>query len=188
MMNNNPFKLSVLLPLTIMLWVTGCTTVGQVPLADGRSHNTQAVSETGTSVTDADESYSSIQTHTHFSKSTGVQTGRYSAIAAIPTESQRQLLQVMISVTIPDEITTIGETIHYLLRRSGYQLTNPKHQQLELTQLLTNRLPDVQRQLGPMTLEDALTILTTPAFILIEDPVHRLISYQLADHYLGGNR
>ena len=104
---------------------------------------------------------------------------------ALTTPSQRQLLQVMITVTIPDEITTIGETIQYLLRRSGYQLTGSTYQQPELIQLLTNRLPDVHRQLGPMTLEDALTILTTPAFILTEDPVHRLISYQLDGRYLG---
>ena len=148
----------------------------------------QAVSKTGKPDTDEGESYSSTQTHSHSSKSTGVQTGRYSAIAALPTPSQRQLLQVMITVTIPDEITTIGQTIQYLLRRSGYQLTGPKYQQTELTQLFTNRLPDVHRQLGPMTLEDALTILTTPAFILIEDPVHRLISYQLDGRYLGDNQ
>ena len=91
----------------------------------------------------------------------------------------------MITVTIPDEIETIGQTIRYLLRRSGYQLINPQQQQPELAQLFSKRLPDVHRHLGPMTLENALTILTTPAFTLIEDPVHRLISYQLDDLFLG---
>ena len=165
--------------------MTGCTTTGQTHQADDSTHNTQAVSETGTTATDAGEIYSSTEMDALFSKSMGVQTGRYSVIASTPTHSQRQLLQVMITVTIPDDIETIGQTIRYLLRRSGYQLINHQQQQPELAQLFSKRLPDVHRHLGPMTLENALTILTTPAFTLIEDPIHRLISYQLDDLFLG---
>ena len=185
MMNNNPINPITLLSLIIMLWVTGCTTTGQTHQADDSTHNTQAVSDTGMTDADAGEIYSYTEPDARFSKPKDVQTGRYSAIAATPTHSQRQLLQVMITVTIPDDIETIGQTIRYLLRRSGYQLISPQQQQPELAQLFSKRLPDVHRHLGPMTLENALTILTTPAFTLIEDPVHRLISYQLDDRFLG---
>ena len=48
-----------------------------------------------------------------------VQTGRYSAIKTGPTLEQSSLLDVMITVTIPNSIQTIGETVTYLLKRSG---------------------------------------------------------------------
>ncbi len=113
-----------------------------------------------------------------------VQTGRYSSVIAEPTKQQRQLLQVVISVKIPDRIETIRETIHYLLKRSGYQLREPMADQPELVELLSKKLPDVHRNIGPMTLEDALSILTTPSFVLKEDTVHRLIGYQLDARYV----
>jgi len=120
-----------------------------------------------------------------FSYTTDIQTGRYSTVRAKPTQSQRQLLQVMISVTIPDEITTIGQTIHYLLKRSGYQWIQSQTDQPELTAFFYKRLPEVHRHMGPMTLENALSILTAPAFTLSVDPVQRVIRYDLDSRYAG---
>lgn len=121
----------------------------------------------------------------YYSTTSGVQTGRYSSIKSQLTQAQRELLQVMITVSIPDEITSIGETIAYLLKRSGYQLMQPEAKQIELTKFFLKRLPDVHRHIGPMTLEDALIILTSPAFKLNNDPVRRLISYELDKQYVG---
>ncbi|MCK4842399.1 MAG: hypothetical protein KAT04_11065, partial [Methylococcales bacterium] len=89
----------------------------------------------------------------------------------------------IISIAVPEYIRTVRETIRYVLKRSGYQLSEPKQYQNELVELFAKQLPEVHRYIGPMTLEDALTILTTPEFFLVEDPVHRLISYQLDDNY-----
>ena len=125
------------------------------------------------------------QEYPYYSTPSDIQTGRYSSIKSQPTQSQRELLQVMITVSIPDEITSIGETIAYLLKRSGYQLMQPEAKQIELTSFFLKRLPDVHRHIGPMTLEDALTILTSPAFKLNSDPVRRLISYELDKRYAG---
>lgn len=119
------------------------------------------------------------------SYTTDIQTGRYSTVQAKPIQPQRQLLQVMISVSIPDDITTIGQTINYVLKRSGYQLVQPKADQPELTAFFYKGLPEVHRHMGPMTLEDALSILVAPAFTLHEDPVQRLISYDLDSRYAG---
>ena len=116
---------------------------------------------------------------------TGIQSGRYSTVQAKPTQAQRQLLQVMISVTVPDDITTIGQTIHYLLKRSGYQWVQPQTDQPELTAFFRKRLPEVHRHMGPMTLEDALNMLAAPAFSLHEDPVQRVIRYDLDRRYAG---
>jgi type IV pili sensor histidine kinase/response regulator len=39
-------------------------------------------------------------------------------------------------------------------------------------------LPDAHRSLGPMPLQTALETLTGPAFRLVEDPVHRLLTFE----------
>ena len=39
-------------------------------------------------------------------------------------------------------------------------------------------LPEVHRQLGPMSLQQALETLAGPAFQLVEDPVHRLVAFE----------
>jgi len=116
---------------------------------------------------------------------TDIQTGRYSTVQAKPTQAQRQLLQVMISVTLPDEITTIAQTIHYLLKRSGYPWVQPQVDPLDLTAFFNKRLPEVHGHMGPMTLVDALSMLAAPAFTLHKDPVQRVIRYDLDSRYAG---
>ena len=166
----------------MMLGITGCTTTkGKNTKFSTHdiSVNTDLSSFKETAV-ESVKKESQLLSHT-----TDIQTGRYSTVQAKPTQPQRQLLQVMISVTIPYEITTIGQTIYYLLKRSGYQLVQPQADQPELTAFFYKRLPEVHRHLGPMTLEDALTILAAPAFTLHEDPVQRIISYDLDSRYAG---
>ena len=174
-----PFKSNfILLSLISILGIVGCTSTGQsvdsvVDQATQQEADIQAV------VTKQEQYY--------YSTPSDIQTGRYSSIKSKPTQSQRELLQVMITVSIPVEIINIGEAIAYLLKRSGYQLVQPQAKQIELTKFFLKRLPDVHRHIGPMTLEDALTILTAPAFKLKQDLVRRLISYEL-DHLYAEER
>jgi len=171
-----------LLLFLVMLGITGCTTItGKISKI--ATHDIPVNSELPSIKETAVEPVKKepqLLSHT-----TDIQTSRYSTIQAKPTQPQRQLLQVMISVTIPDDITTIDQTIHYLLKRSGYQLVQPQVDQPELTAFFYKRLPEVHRRMGPMTLEDALTILTAPAFTLHEDPIQRLISCDLDIRYAG---
>jgi len=171
---NSNFTLLFLISILGML---GCSSTGQ-SLENVVDLATEQEAEIPVAVTIKQEQL-------HYSTPSDIQTGRYSSIKSQPTQSQRELLQVMITVSIPDEITNIGETIAYLLKRSGYQLMQPEAKQIELTSFFLKRLPDVHRHIGPMTLEDALTILTSPAFKLNIDPVRRLISYELDKRYAG---
>ena len=107
-----------------------------------------------------------------------IQTGRYSAVLAKPTWPQRHILDITINVTIPEDRHTIGQSIRYLLRRSGYRLSDSL--QTDSRQLLDKPLPAVHRRLGPMTLKDALSVLMAPAFVLVDDPVQRVIRYEKA--------
>ncbi len=112
-----------------------------------------------------------------------VQTSRYTVIKAVPTPAQRNLLEVMITVTIPPDIKSIDATIRYLLMRSGYRMQLVPIQGQKVIQILSKTLPEIHRKIGPMRLIDALTMLTTPAFELITDPVKREIRYQLKNNY-----
>jgi type IV pili sensor histidine kinase/response regulator len=44
--------------------------------------------------------------------------------------------------------------------------------------LLGFPLPEAHRSLGPMSLQHALETLAGPAFRLVEDPLHRLVSFE----------
>lgn len=173
-MKNKQNKFIILFPIVGVLWIAGCATKGHTPPdATKNSQNSQSLESQKPTVLSTKVKSKAIQ----------VQTGRYSAIVAEPTTPQHQLLQVIISIAVPEFIRTVRETIRYALKRSGYQLSEPKPYQKALVELFAKKLPEVHRHIGPMTLEDALTMLTTPAFVLVEDPVHRLISYQLDENY-----
>mgnify|MGYP001815154482 CR=1 FL=1 len=107
-----------------------------------------------------------------------LQVGRYSLITAAPTEAQAELLAATLTVRIPERIQTVGEAVPYLLQRSGYRLATTESIGPDTDALFALPLPAVHRNLGPMTLRDALEILAGPAFHLVQDPVHRLITFE----------
>ncbi len=107
-----------------------------------------------------------------------VQVGRYSQYSATPTAAQTDLLATAITVQFPERIQTVGEAIPYLLQRSGYRLATAKSIGPDTAVLFALPLPAVHRSLGPMTLKDTLETLAGQAFHLVQDPVHRLISFE----------
>lgn len=106
------------------------------------------------------------------------QVGRYSVIAAVPTEAQADLLATTLTIRFPERIQTLGEAVRYLLQRSGYRLAKIESIGPDTVTLFTLPLPAVHRRLGPMTLRDALKTLAGPAFNLVQDPVHRLVTFE----------
>ena len=107
-----------------------------------------------------------------------LQVGRYSLMTATPTQAQAELLAATITVRFPERIQTVGEAVPYLLQRSGYRLATTESIGADTAALFALPLPAVHRNLGPMTVRDALAILAGPAFHLVQDPVHRLITFE----------
>lgn len=107
-----------------------------------------------------------------------IQVGRYSLFAATPTEPQAELLATTMTVRFPERIQTVGEAVPYLLQRSGYRLAIAEFIGPDTAVLFALPLPAVHRSLGPMMLKDALETLAGPAFHLVQDPVHRLITFE----------
>jgi conjugative transfer region protein (TIGR03748 family) len=107
-----------------------------------------------------------------------VQVGRYASLIAAPTEAQSNLLSKMVKVQFPSRVKTVGAAIQHLLRGSGYRLAGVSAADPARFDLLNFPLPTAHRSLGPMTIQDALETLGGPAFRLVEDPLHRLVSFE----------
>ena len=107
-----------------------------------------------------------------------IQVGRYSLFAATPTEEQADPLQATITVQFPDSVRTVGKAVRHLLQQSGYRLAEPEATGSASAYLMALALPAVQRSLGPMPLKRALETLAGPALRLVEDPVHRLVTFE----------
>ena len=107
-----------------------------------------------------------------------VQVGRYATVQAIPTSAQVHLLSAMVRVQFPASVVSVGQAVEHLLKPSGYRLALEDTADPSRRTLLNLPLPEPHRVLGPMPLHTALETLAGPAFRLVEDPVHRLVSFE----------
>jgi type IV pili sensor histidine kinase/response regulator len=107
-----------------------------------------------------------------------VQVGRYATLPALPSQAQIQLLSAIVHVAFPTSVITVGQAVDYLLQPSGYRLSPQGTAEPIRETLLNLPLPEPHRALGPMPLKTALETLAGPAFRLVEDPVHRLVSFE----------
>lgn len=107
-----------------------------------------------------------------------VTVSRYSTISDEPSAVQRDPLAAPVTSTLPASVRTVGDAIEQLLAPSGYRLSPPFAGDPDRAELLGLPLPEVHRALGALPLRTALQLLTGPAFTLVEDPVHRLVSFE----------
>lgn len=115
--------------------------------------------------------------------SEALQVARYSTIAPVPRAAQINPLDAVVTVVFPEQLTTVDEALHYVLRRSGYRMASAEATDPAASVLARQPLPDVHRKLGPITVERALGTLAGPAWSMVVDPVHRLVSFELAQEY-----
>ncbi len=108
---------------------------------------------------------------------------RYSFVKTDASPDQKEILNVIIQVSFDHSVMTVGDAIRRLLRRSGYQMASLERSHGLLPVLLDLPLPDVHREMGPITLKEALQILAGPPWRLIVDPVYRLVSFEINDEY-----
>lgn len=114
-----------------------------------------------------------------------VTVARYSTVQLAPSLAQRDPLAAPVVSVLPASVTRIGEAVETLLGPSGYRLASPLAAEAERAELLDLPLPEAHRMLGPLPLRTALAILAGPAFRLVEDPVHRLISFERCGQAMG---
>lgn len=110
----------------------------------------------------------------------------YSTVRAVPTMAQQDPLAASVRTTLPPTVVRVGEAIDALLAPSGYRLADSQAAGPDRETLLALPLPESHRDLGPMPLRLALATLAGPAFVMVEDPVHRLVSFERCTSAPGG--
>lgn len=115
--------------------------------------------------------------HSDKSNST-LQVARYSVITPQASEAQQDLLAMARPLDIPQDILTVGEALNWLLVPSGYRLIEEEYFSEGLIGLLGLPLPQVHREFEALPLRAVIRLIVGPAFILIEDPIHRLVTIE----------
>ena len=107
---------------------------------------------------------------------------RYLSVQVGPESAQTDLLKSIVDIRVPEQITTVGGSLDYLLKPYGFQLEDcPEVDEQYL--LLILMLPEPHRNLGTMTLMDALTTLGGKSFRPLINPVKRSVRYQLREGF-----
>ncbi|CZP77345.1 integrating conjugative element protein PilL%2C PFGI-1 class [Legionella pneumophila] len=106
--------------------------------------------------------------------------GRYASVANKPLAAQINPLQAIQQVHFPQHIQTIGEAIEHWLKYSGFHLASANKQQDCLKTILKQPLPQVDRNLGPMSVANGLTVLVGQhLFLLKHDDLLREVNFTL---------
>jgi conjugative transfer region protein (TIGR03748 family) len=106
------------------------------------------------------------------------QAARYSVIHPRPSSGQQDLLAVAVRLRVPDEITTVGGAVEWVIRDSGYRLAASDQLNAGVKDMLALPLPKAHRQFQPLPLKAVITLLAGPAFVPVHDPVHRLLAFE----------
>lgn len=96
-----------------------------------------------------------------------------------PTAAQKNLFETVVNIQFDETITTVGDAMRLLLRDQGMRLAVPKSDDSSVHTLIALPLPQIHRQLGPISLRDALETLAGPVWRLVQDPINRLVSFEL---------
>lgn len=116
-----------------------------------------------------------------------VQVGRYSSIRAVPTESQQDVFQTIATIEFPDDVVTVGDAVKFSIKEQGFRLAAPSAADPAMQILLDLPLPSAHRKLGPMSLKSALETLAGPVWRVVQDPVHRLVGFELCKDPSAGS-
>jgi conjugative transfer region protein (TIGR03748 family) len=108
------------------------------------------------------------------------QIDRYSTVENKPTLAQINPLFAIAEFHFPASIKTVGEAIQMVLDNTGYELAVADHLSVWVKEVTAKPLPITNRQLGPLTIKDMLTVLMgNDVFNLLVDPLHRKINFEM---------
>ena len=106
------------------------------------------------------------------------QINRYATVDNKPSIAQINPLQAVQQIHFPQQVITIHDALDYWLQYSGFILAPTKDQSPALQSTLLLPLPQVVRNLGPLTVQDGLiTLVGQHVFVLKQDKLHRTINF-----------
>lgn len=112
------------------------------------------------------------------------QINRYATIANKPLVAQVNPLLAIQQIHFPQEVKTVGQAIEWWLHYSGFSLVAPEHQPESLKIVMAHLLPQVHRNLGPLTVREGLEVLAgQQVFTLTDNPLLREVTFKLKPAY-----
>ncbi|WP_419420707.1 hypothetical protein ACNVED_05270 [Legionella sp. D16C41] len=112
------------------------------------------------------------------------QINRYTTVANKPLPAQINPLLAIQQIRFSQDIRTIADAVEYWLQYSGYTLAPKEKQPSILKTLMGKKLPQTQRNLGPISVKEGLEILVgAQVFSLLEDHLQREVNFQLKPAY-----
>lgn len=121
---------------------------------------------------------------THDLRHDVTQVGRYSTIKNKATAPQQDPLLAISQFKFNSRVKTVGQAIEQVLRDTGYALVPSKQLPHSVRAIQSKPLPITQRELGPISVGNALRILMgDEVFTLVVDPVHRLVTFKLKSKF-----
>ncbi|HAT8894418.1 TPA: hypothetical protein F8S33_15805 [Legionella pneumophila] len=117
------------------------------------------------------------------------QVNRYATVANKPLAAQINPLLAIQQVHFPQEVQTIGQAVEWWLKFSGFSLVSKEKQPESLQTVMHQALPQIDRNLGPLTVKDGLEVLVgQQSFALIEDPLLRQVNFKLRAGVRNGGK
>ena len=104
--------------------------------------------------------------------------GRYTRLAPIEAIGLNDFFAAPVIASFEPTVTTVGGAVGIVLRGTGYFVSSPSDASTERAALLALPLPAAHRDLSGRSVRAALETLAGPAFKLVEDPLHRLVSFE----------
>jgi len=110
--------------------------------------------------------------------------GRYSSISNVATRAQQNPLLAIAQFKFSARVKTVGQALLQVLQDTGYSLVPEKQLPRSVRKVLAKPLPVTQRELGPISMKDALsTLMDSQVFRLMVDPVNRRVTFRLKHRF-----
>jgi len=107
------------------------------------------------------------------------QVNRYATVVNQPLPAQINPLLAIQQVHFNQDIQTIGQALTNWLRFSGFHLAATDKQPACLKALLEQPLPQIDRNLGPLTVLDGLRVLVgLHEFAVVQDSILREVNFK----------
>lgn len=108
------------------------------------------------------------------------QVNRYATVANKPLAAQINPLLAVQQIHFAQEIKTVGQAMDSWLHYSGFTLVSKDKQPSSLQTVMQQTLPQIHRNLGPLTVKEGLEILAgQPVFMVTEDPLLREVNFKV---------
>ena len=108
------------------------------------------------------------------------QINRYATVDNKPLASQVNPLLTVQQMHFPQEVSTVGDAIVYWLQYSGFKLDDDARLLPVFKILMQQPLPQVDRNFGPLTIQDGLVVLAgKEEFALVQNPLTRTVNFKL---------